>query len=347
MLLLRTEKGESLAELDRERTAIGRDPANDVVLEDASVSGFHALVLNDRGAVSVVDLGSTNGTAVDGKRLRERTELKAWCRLQLGGVKLVVADTEVREPTRVQPVVPAAGRESPGATSAKPTRVRPAAGEATRVVSPVQPAGDIHFTSPRDEPAATRVSVSRPPGASPAVVEDSDRQAETDTSYALFGGYPRGLTWLLFSFQGRIRRSLVWKVLGIGLLVTGIAQLATVFALSRAGFDPFSYAISSSFYGLLTIWPWTAIFAKRIHDSGRRALPWCTLLVLGYVLGIAGNWLMANRITQDELVIFGGLSLLVVVPAIYALYLIWFKRGDEGDNEFGDQNPRRRIVFHA
>ena len=90
MLLLKNEKGETLAELERERTTIGRDPSNELVLEDPSVSGFHAVVLNDRGAVSIVDLGSTNGTAMDGKRLRERTALKAWCRLQLGGVKLVV-----------------------------------------------------------------------------------------------------------------------------------------------------------------------------------------------------------------------------------------------------------------
>ena len=345
MLLLKTEKGETLAELDRDRTAIGRDPANDVVLEDTSVSGFHAVVLNDRGSVSVVDLGSTNGTAVDGRRLRERTALKTWCRLQLGGVKLVVADTEAREPTRVQPVVPAAVREGPETTAAQPTRVRLAAGGETRVAGPSQPAGGGLFESRQERPATDNVGSSRPPGAGNTDVQDSSRRTATDNSYTLFGGYPRGLAWLLFSFQGRIRRSLFWKCLGVNVLVGGITQMTTVLLLSRAGFDPYSYAISASFYGLLTIWPALAILAKRIHDSGRGALPWCTLWALTYVLAVGGNWLAANRVFQTTVTAVGLVSLVVAIPILYTLYLAAIKRGDEGNNDFGDQNPHRGIVF--
>ena len=346
MLLLRTENGETVAELDRQRTAIGRDPSNDVVLDDASVSGFHAVVLNDRGAVSIVDLGSTNGTAIEGRRLCERTALETWCNLQLGGVKLVVADTEVREPTRVQPVVPAAGAEAPVTASVQPTRVRPATREDARVFSPSQPASDIRFESLREEPAAAEVS-SRPFSPSPAVGEDSGRRAVTDTSYARFGGYPRGLAWLLFSFRGRIRRSLFWKCVGMNVLVTLIPHLATVVLLSTIGFDPYSVAISASFYGLLTIWPWMAIYAKRIHDSGRRALPWCMLLATLNLLGAVGSWLLANRAAQETLTVFGFLILLVSIPGVYAFYLVAIKQGDERHNDFGDQNPRRGIVFRA
>ena len=243
MLLLKNEKGETLAELKRERTTIGRDPSNDLVLEDPSVSGFHAVVLNDRGAVSVVDLGSTNGTAMDGKRLRQRTALKAWSRLQMGGVKLVVADTESREPTRVQPAVSAAGPEGRPDATVQRTQVRPAAQAATRVVRPPQPAGGIQFESLQSDAAGTRVSPAQPPSPQPpspqpTMVQDSNQASAADSSNALFGVYPRGLGWLLFSFRGRIRRSLFWKFFGIVLAVGLTFHLITAFLLWEIGNQP-------------------------------------------------------------------------------------------------------------
>ena len=45
---------------------VGRDPENDIVLEDKKVSAKHlALNLNESGAYYVQDLGSTNGTLVN------------------------------------------------------------------------------------------------------------------------------------------------------------------------------------------------------------------------------------------------------------------------------------------
>src|SRR4051794_15300350 len=45
---------------------IGRDPANDVVLQDPNVSRFHAEIALVGGSITVRDLGSSNGTRVDG-----------------------------------------------------------------------------------------------------------------------------------------------------------------------------------------------------------------------------------------------------------------------------------------
>jgi ABC transport system ATP-binding/permease protein len=45
---------------------IGRDPANDVVLADPNVSRFHAELALAEGVIVVRDLGSSNGTRVDG-----------------------------------------------------------------------------------------------------------------------------------------------------------------------------------------------------------------------------------------------------------------------------------------
>ena len=368
MLLLQTEKGETLAELKRERTTIGRDPSNDLVLEDPSVSGFHAVVLNDRGAVSVVDLGSTNGTAMDGRRLSERTALKPWCRLQMGGVKLMVADTESREPTRVQPVVPSAGREGGPDATVQRTQVRPAAQAATRVVRPAQPAGGIRFESLQEESAGTRVSPSQPPvpprtrvspsqplrpqatgvsGAQPpspqpTVVRNRSQASPTDDPYALFGGYPRGLGWLLFSFRGRISRSLFWKCFGIGLLAGVTLHLMTGFSLMEGGEIRDAYMSYSFFYWLLGLWPWMAIFGKRFHDLGHRALPWCVYWICWNML-IEVLYLLVIYRARGVI----GWLFLSSVPLFYALYLTLVKRGDDSDNQFGDRNPRHGIVFRS
>lgn len=52
---------------------IGRLPECDIVLADSKVSRRHAEVRRDGVAVMVVDLGSTNGTQVNGAGVRERS----------------------------------------------------------------------------------------------------------------------------------------------------------------------------------------------------------------------------------------------------------------------------------
>jgi len=55
--------------------AIGRTNANDMVMADHTVSREHAIIRIDRGRYFVTDLGSTNGTVVNGRRLEREEEL--------------------------------------------------------------------------------------------------------------------------------------------------------------------------------------------------------------------------------------------------------------------------------
>lgn len=50
----------------RGTTTIGRDDDNDIVLDSITVSRCHAVLLRDADGVQLVDLASTNGTAVNG-----------------------------------------------------------------------------------------------------------------------------------------------------------------------------------------------------------------------------------------------------------------------------------------
>lgn len=62
--------------LKKERTTLGRKAGNDIVLDTMVVSGQHcAFDLEGVADVYVQDLGSTNGTYVNDRMIRERTRL--------------------------------------------------------------------------------------------------------------------------------------------------------------------------------------------------------------------------------------------------------------------------------
>ena len=101
MLQLAIKGRDDKVDLDQARITVGRDEANTVVLKSDQVSGYHAEIHCESGGVFAVDLGSTNGTTVNGKRLNERQKLTAWDRLTFGSVEAEVVDTDGRRPTQL------------------------------------------------------------------------------------------------------------------------------------------------------------------------------------------------------------------------------------------------------
>jgi diguanylate cyclase (GGDEF)-like protein len=75
--------------LARERTIVGRSPDATVRLKDEGISREHAEVCVDGGRVIVKDLGSTNGTFVNGVRVEER-ELRDGDQLTIGEATLLL-----------------------------------------------------------------------------------------------------------------------------------------------------------------------------------------------------------------------------------------------------------------
>ncbi len=59
--------------LMKDRTTLGRRHHNDIALSDLSVSGMHCVFERERsGAICLTDVGSTNGTYVNGERIQRR-----------------------------------------------------------------------------------------------------------------------------------------------------------------------------------------------------------------------------------------------------------------------------------
>lgn len=57
--------------LSKERTLIGRKPHNDIPIDNLAVSGEHAAIITILNDSFIEDLGSTNGTMVNGKPIKK------------------------------------------------------------------------------------------------------------------------------------------------------------------------------------------------------------------------------------------------------------------------------------
>lgn len=85
--ILSGELSGSSYRLNKGRVRIGRAAENDIVLADPKVSRFHAEIERIREGYVLRDLGSTNGTLIGGRRVRERL-LENGDILSLGDVKM-------------------------------------------------------------------------------------------------------------------------------------------------------------------------------------------------------------------------------------------------------------------
>jgi hypothetical protein len=72
----------------QDNTTIGRSPDCDIFLDDVTVSRRHAEVARSDEGVTVKDLGSLNGSYVNGERVDERT-LSTGDEVQIGRFKLL------------------------------------------------------------------------------------------------------------------------------------------------------------------------------------------------------------------------------------------------------------------
>ncbi len=65
---------------------LGREPSCDLPVNDVEVSRRHARLIAQSGGHAIEDLGSTNGTFVNGQRIRTVTVLRLGDKVRLGEI---------------------------------------------------------------------------------------------------------------------------------------------------------------------------------------------------------------------------------------------------------------------
>lgn len=68
----------------KDETTIGRRGSNSIVLNDQYVSGSHARIMVKNNALILEDLGSTNGTFLNGQKISGRVKLFAKDQIAIG-----------------------------------------------------------------------------------------------------------------------------------------------------------------------------------------------------------------------------------------------------------------------
>ncbi len=149
---------------------VGRADYNDVVVPDPSVSTSHAKLQRREGVWVLVDLDSTNGTFVDGERVKGEAPLAPGAMVRLGDVQLVFEPTDdavaavkgggtqvLRTPLSMAPPAPAPGPAPAAKRPSPPPGVRPP--------PPVPPKAPVAGGPKAAAPAAPKA---RPPAAKPA-----------------------------------------------------------------------------------------------------------------------------------------------------------------------------------
>jgi len=139
--------------LDQDTVTLGRDPANDMVINDPQVSRQHAHVTRQGDLMIIEDLGSTNGTFANGMRLTDPHTLSNGDVIGLGdSVRLtyygVSPDASMTAPTEAlvgEPTAPLQTSYTPPPRSAPP---QPAPSP------PPQPAPPPAYAAPPPPPAS-------------------------------------------------------------------------------------------------------------------------------------------------------------------------------------------------
>jgi len=139
--------------LEGDQLNIGRDSANEVVINDAEVSRRHARLTFQGGKYILEDLGSTNGTFVNGQRLAGPRVLKAGEVVSFGEQIVLVFEVTTNDP--------GATMVSPRAAAAVPSAPRPAGPPPPPPADYVGsvPAGPAPAASIPEEPARQRMNM--------------------------------------------------------------------------------------------------------------------------------------------------------------------------------------------
>jgi two-component system response regulator GlrR len=172
--------GGRVFESNGERTVIGTAEAAELRLSDPTVSRLHCEIFVERDRVCVRDLGSTNGTRVDGVAISE-AYLHA-------GARIVVGETVLRfEPKSERVAVPVSSRVGIGGLVGRSTAMRRAFAEIERAAATTSTVLIQGATGTGKERAAEAIHAESARRDGPFIVVDCSSLPPTLMESELFG----------------------------------------------------------------------------------------------------------------------------------------------------------------
>ncbi|WP_428267474.1 AgmX/PglI C-terminal domain-containing protein [Haliangium sp.] len=247
---------------------VGKLSSSHLRLDDDAVSRMHAVIeVTGPGDVSIIDLGSTKGTHVNGQKVN-KAKLQSGDRIEVGNTRLEIviggapAEEEEDVPTRVhnvgsigsgapRPPTPAPRVPAAGAPPARPAAPAPAV--ASRPATPAPAAPSARPTAPRPAtpvPAAPAAPTAPAPAfaaASPAALPplaagsvDDERGARAIEVVAMLGDSVVGVKHLMNPRSGKVT-GLTYGMFAGGALFVILALSGFFFGVSLAEFNKQAY----------------------------------------------------------------------------------------------------------
>ncbi|MFQ3567900.1 MAG: FHA domain-containing protein [Aggregatilineales bacterium] len=115
-------------DLNKDIITLGRDITNDIVINDPEVSRHHMRMTRAVGGFTIEDLGSTNGTFINGQRLTGARPLRPGDMIGLGETVTLAYETAAIAPSEF-PGAPAGTMPGAAPSFAPPPSGAPAAGQ--------------------------------------------------------------------------------------------------------------------------------------------------------------------------------------------------------------------------
>src|SRR4249919_3960592 len=179
--------------LTKERTTLGRKPHNDIVIDNLAISGEHAMIMTILNDSFLEDLGSTNGTLVNGQPIKKHF-LQNNDVVELGKYKLkYVAEASAAqaspadfEKTMVLRAPPAAAKPEPRPEASKTGETTTSVGKAfgDTVVNPEM----MQTHGPGLREAARQATASAPPPAAAPAAASTPQPATPSVATATSSG---------------------------------------------------------------------------------------------------------------------------------------------------------------
>ena len=164
--------------LNKDRVTIGRKPQNDIPIENLAVSGEHACIVTILDDSFLEDLGSTNGTLVNGNPIKKHIlqnndvieigKYKIKYVVEAGTAAAAPADDFERTMVMRSPVKPAAPAPKPAAPAAPPPSPSP--------ITPAAPPPAAAMPKPAPTPATTASAPAPAPATAPRPAAPAEPQ---------------------------------------------------------------------------------------------------------------------------------------------------------------------------